>query len=114
MLPSVQKRLERLELDYQHLLTRHTNGVPGRGKTVSNPMAFRLARTAASVALLVCLTAFALHQPLSGESPPRIVAIGDINGAREEFAGILQHLRLIDDQHRWWGVGPAHDPGGAG
>ena len=75
----------------------------GEARQYRIPVAFRTARTAAFVALLLGLTAFAWHQPLSAESTPRIVAIGDIHGARVEFASILQHLGLIDDQHRWSG-----------
>ncbi len=62
-----------------------------------------LPRSAVSVALLLCLTAVPPHQPLTAEDGPRIVAIGDIHGAYDEFARLLQHVGLIDDQHRWSG-----------
>ena len=75
----------------------------GEARQYRIPVAFRTARTGAFVALLLGLTAFAQPQPLSAESTPRIVAIGDIHGARVEFASILQHLGLIDDRHRWSG-----------
>jgi hypothetical protein len=35
--------------------------------------------------------------------PRRIIAIGDIHGAFNEFVGILQAAALLDAQHRWTG-----------
>ena len=66
-------------------------------------MTFRLPGTTASVALLLCVTAFLPHTALSAQDTARIVAIGDVHGGSDELAGILQQAGLIDDQHRWSG-----------
>ena len=66
-------------------------------------MTTRLPRIAVSVALLLCLTAVPPHEPLTAEDRPRIIAIGDIHGAYDEFTRLLQQLGLVDDRHRWSG-----------
>ncbi len=66
-------------------------------------MTTRLPRIAVSVALLLCLTAVPSHEPLTAEDRPRIVAIGDIHGAYDEFTRLLQQVGLVDDRHRWSG-----------
>ena len=66
-------------------------------------MTFRLPGGTASVALLLCVTAFLPDAALSTQDTARIVAIGDIHGGSDELAGILQQAGLIDDQHRWSG-----------
>ena len=66
-------------------------------------MTTRLPRIAVSVALLLCLTAVPPHEPLTAEDRPRIVAIGDIHGAYDEFTRLLQQVGLVDDRHRWSG-----------
>ncbi len=66
-------------------------------------MTTRLPRIAVSVALLLCLTAVPPHEPLTAQDRPRIVAIGDIHGAYDEFTRLLQQVGLIDDRHRWSG-----------
>ena len=66
-------------------------------------MTTRLPRIAVSVALLLCLTAVPPHKPLTAEDRPRVVAIGDIHGAYDEFTRLLQQVGLVDDRHRWSG-----------
>ena len=66
-------------------------------------MTTRLPRIAVSVALMLCLTAVLPHEPLTAEDRPRIVAIGDIHGAYDEFTRLLQQVGLVDDRHRWSG-----------
>ena len=66
-------------------------------------MTTRLPRIAVSVALMLCLTVVLLHEPLTAEDRPRIVAIGDIHGAYDEFTRLLQQVGLVDDRHRWSG-----------
>ena len=66
-------------------------------------MTTRLPRIAVSVALLLCLTAVPPHEPLTAQDRPRIVAIGDIHGAYDEFTRLLQQVGLVDDRHRWSG-----------
>ena len=66
-------------------------------------MTTRLPRIAVSVALLLCLTAVTPHEPLTAQDRPRIVAIGDIHGAYDEFTRLLQQVGLVDDRHRWSG-----------
>jgi hypothetical protein len=53
------------------------------------------AATAAALALAIA--------PARGAAPARIVAVGDVHGAFDAFAGILRSASLIDDQHRWIG-----------
>ena len=66
-------------------------------------MTTRLPRIAVSVALMLCLTVVLPHEPLTAEDRPRIVAIGDIHGAYDEFTRLLQQVGLVDDRHRWSG-----------
>lgn len=66
-------------------------------------MTTRLPRIAVSVALLLCLTTVPPHERLTAEDRPRIVAIGDIHGAYDEFTRLLQQVGLVDDRHRWSG-----------
>ena len=57
-------------------------------------MTTRLPRIAVSVALLLCLTAVPPHEPLTAEDRPRIVAIGDIHGAHDEFTRLLDQYSV--------------------
>ena len=41
--------------------------------------------------------------PSSSPQSPRIVAVGDVHGALDQFAGILQSAGLIDANRRWSG-----------
>ena len=41
--------------------------------------------------------------PLAGAPAARVVAIGDVHGAAEPFAAILQRAGLVDAQQRWAG-----------
>ncbi|MDH4063295.1 MAG: metallophosphoesterase, partial [Acidobacteriota bacterium] len=42
--------------------------------------------------------------PPSGQtSPPRVVAVGDVHGARDAFVAILEQAGLIDARQRWSG-----------
>lgn len=50
--------------------------------------------------LLAALVAFTA---LDAAPTSRIVAVGDVHGAADAFAGILQRAGLIDDQRRWIG-----------
>ena len=54
---------------------------------------------------IVCLvTAALLVAAVSAQAPaPRVVAIADIHGDLDAFAGILQRARLIDANRRWTG-----------
>jgi hypothetical protein len=63
----------------------------------------------AAVAAVTRLPAAAAPAPPSCEitSASRIVAIGDVHGAFEQFERILQAAGLIDDRERWSG-GSAH------
>lgn len=59
-------------------------------------------RRAAFVLALV-LEATAGVSPLSGQSPARIVAIGDIHGSIDGFKSILKATGLADDNGKWTG-----------
>ena len=59
-----------------------------------------LARTAAWTALAVALL---LAPAAADQAPSRIVAIGDVHGAYEEFTAILQTVGLIDGRRTWTG-----------
>src|SRR6266699_582622 len=56
---------------------------------------------------LVCLLCFLCSAPRSPASAqnraPRVVAIGDVHGDLDAFAGILQRTRLADPSRRWAG-----------
>src|SRR6476660_692394 len=52
-----------------------------------------------SLALLALVAA----PTLRAAPAPRIVAIGDVHGARDAFVSILQKAGLIDAQKRWTG-----------
>ena len=55
-------------------------------------------------ALLLCLAQLAAPaQPLTAQAAERVVAIGDIHGAINEFKGILKAAGLADDTGRWTG-----------
>ena len=61
-----------------------------------------MTRLLAPVFIVVAL--LALHPaPVRVEEPPRIVAIGDVHGAIDEFAAILARAGLIDANRRWIG-----------
>ena len=45
----------------------------------------------------------AVDTALHAQSSPRIVALGDVHGAAENFTAILKRAGLIDDQQRWAG-----------
>jgi len=56
------------------------------------------------LALLLCLTQLAAPaQPLTAQTAERVVAIGDIHGAINEFRRILKAAGLADDSGRWTG-----------
>lgn len=56
------------------------------------------------LALLLCLTQLAAPaQPLTAQTAERVVAIGDIHGAIDEFKRILKAAGLADDSGRWTG-----------
>lgn len=56
------------------------------------------------VLILLCLTQLAAPaQPLTAQAAERIVAIGDIHGAIDEFKSILKAAGLADDAGRWTG-----------
>ena len=59
-----------------------------------------LARSAAWTALAVALL---LAPAAAGPPPSRVVAVGDIHGAYEEFTLILQTVGLIDGRRAWTG-----------
>ncbi|MFO7695045.1 MAG: metallophosphoesterase [Vicinamibacterales bacterium] len=59
-----------------------------------------LARTAAWTALALTLL---LAPAAAGPPPARVVAVGDVHGAYEEFTAILQTVGLIDGRRRWTG-----------
>ena len=53
--------------------------------------------------VLVGLT-LAVFVPLGAQSrPARLIAVGDIHGAGDEFRALLTHAGLIDDQSHWTG-----------
>ena len=54
-----------------------------------------------AVAVLVLLTV--VHGVAQPAAPPRLVAIGDIHGAYEEFVSILRRAGLVNDQLGWSG-----------
>jgi hypothetical protein len=56
-----------------------------------------------TLGLFIALLAGARTQPLNGQGPPRVVAIGDIHGAIAEFKSILKTTGLADDSGRWTG-----------
>ena len=55
----------------------------------------------ASAALFAVLALFPASARVA--APPRIVAIGDVHGAADEFAAILTRAGLIDASRRWTG-----------
>jgi hypothetical protein len=59
---------------------------------------------AAAAALVLSTTPFAPPvRAFLQDGAPRIVAVGDVHGAAENFAAILKRAGLIDDQQRWSG-----------
>jgi hypothetical protein len=56
-----------------------------------------------TLGLFLAFLAGAPSQPLNGQGAPRVVAIGDIHGAIDEFRGILKTAGLADDSGRWSG-----------
>ena len=85
---------------------------------LGTPLAVARALAAASaVALAAGLSpgaepvASPTHAPIASscaaETPDRIVAVGDVHGAFDEFVRILQEAKLIDVRRRWIG-GRAH------
>ena len=73
-------------------------------------MAF--SRVAVAATALVCLTPFLAHRFTRGGVPspaamaapgPRVVAIGDVHGAFDQFVEILQTTGLIDAKQQWVG-----------
>lgn len=60
-----------------------------------------------SVIRFACRTLFAvalLMAPVAAtQAPSRIVAVGDVHGAFEEFTAILQNVGLIDGRRQWTG-----------
>ena len=55
------------------------------------------------LAPLVIVAAFVAFILLDAAPPPRIVAVGDVHGAADAFASILQRAGLIDGQRHWTG-----------
>lgn len=51
--------------------------------------------------VVVCLLTLAAYS--SPNSPPPLVAIGDVHGDFEDFCAILQRVQLIGEQHHWTG-----------
>lgn len=76
-------------LDYREL----KGAAPHRMKTLSGVCSGR--------ALAVAFLLVALAIPARGQV--RVVAIGDVHGAYEEFVSILQHAGLIDQSRHWAG-----------
>jgi hypothetical protein len=64
-------------------------------------MTSRHSSLAAFVAALLCLWLGAAGG--TGAAASRVVAVGDVHGALERFAAILQKAQLIDAQRRWVG-----------
>ncbi len=67
-------------------------------------------RTTVLLALLVTATAWFAGQPTAAKgipyewnNVPRIVAIGDIHGAYDNFVALLKNAGLVDDKLRWIG-----------
>ena len=58
---------------------------------------------AALAAVVVALSAASPPAVQKNDTGPRIVAIGDVHGAVENFTAILKQTGLIDDQQRWSG-----------
>jgi hypothetical protein len=66
----------------------------------------RLWRRALSITLALCVAALLRATPpavLAQSGAQRLVAIGDIHGAEENFVAILQASGLIDQQRKWIG-----------
>jgi hypothetical protein len=62
----------------------------------SPPRSRTLPSTIAAIALLLASTA-------AGPAPTRVVAVGDVHGAYDEFTAILQSVGLIDSRRMWTG-----------
>ena len=60
------------------------------------PLPRTLLSTIVAVSLLLASTA-------AGPAPTRIVAVGDVHGAYDEFTAILQEVGLIDSRRTWTG-----------
>ena len=60
------------------------------------PLPDRSASTIVAIALLLASTA-------AGPAPTRVVAVGDVHGAYDEFTAILQSVGLIDSRRTWTG-----------
>ena len=60
------------------------------------PRSRTLPSTIAAIALLLASTA-------AGQPPTRVVAVGDVHGAYDEFTAILQSVGLIDSRRMWTG-----------
>ena len=63
-----------------------------------------LCRLLAAALLIVCWgtgSHAAAQDPCTLETPERVVAIGDIHGAYDQFVRILQAAEVIDDRERW-------------
>lgn len=64
--------------------------------TTTRPLIRHARWTLLAVALLMAPAA-------ATQTPARIVAVGDVHGAFDEFAAILQNVGLIDGNRRWTG-----------
>ena len=54
----------------------------------------------------LCAVALLMVPAAATQAPSRIVAVGDVHGAYEEFTAVLQSVGLIDRRHAWTG-GPS-------
>ena len=52
---------------------------------------------------LILLLLVFLGSPAAHSAESRLVAIGDIHGAAEQFRALLQEAGLLDDEQRWSG-----------
>ncbi len=59
-------------------------------------------KTARSVALAACCLLL-LGQTAAAAAPQRVVAIGDVHGAYDQFVSILQRMGLVDARRKWIG-----------
>ena len=72
--------------------------------SASRPGAGSLRLAAATLALFALVPAGTRSQtPTASPTPARVVAIGDIHGALDEFRTILKHAGLTDEAQRWTG-----------
>src|SRR5688572_6589927 len=63
----------------------------------------RSLHSAGIAALIFVASAFTLAPRAASQSPPRIVAIGDIHGSYEGLTTILRRAGLVDEQLHWSG-----------